>query len=573
MGAMSTGREKEGWRLTFEDDFDGEELDLTKWSRLPDGKRRDGYWSGQEAFLDGKGHLIIQTSERDGEYYSGALNTRGKFEQAYGYYEIRAQLPKEEGFWTAFWLMADGVGIVGNEGRDGTEIDIYESAYPKEDKIQHALHWDGYGEHHKSAGYAPYIPGIYEGFHTFALQWDEDEYIFYVDGEETWRTSAGGVSEVPSFLKVTAEVGTWAGDIRKAKLPAQLIVDYVRVYERIQDIVIESPARRATVAADEPVRIQVNPDIDMAEIRVIQNGVEIYAGSSIPDELALVGPVSADDGEDTLLVIVTDKDGQVWEKETEFQVSRAFLRLPDQQKKRVQGALAVESVVAMAADEHITCVTLSLHPIYDGKRSDAITLYEGRSGPGVVVLGTLDYDEGAYDLQLIVETDQGNISTDEQRIVIHNWDRLTEDFPPPASFFGAYFDRLKTTERSDGWSFASDNAEDFFGDEQRIVSSGERDEYLIWKQPRLRHFELVIYVKDETLLDFLDIATSTDLEDWHSVDYEAAVVDRSPAGWLQMSLGGEIEEGQETDYLRVTLRAHAGDMQLGSVELTGVAGN
>lgn len=225
--------DKPGWILTFEDHFDGDELDTSKWEHAPEWERHRGQWSNEEAFLDGEGHLIIQVSERDGKYYSGAVRTYGKFEQAYGYFEIRAKIPKEEGFWTAFWLFSEGVHQVGNEGKDGTEIDIFETPFARRgDYIQHALHWDGYGEHHKSAGKEVHVPGIYEGFHTFALEWNEDEYIFYIDGEETWRTSAGGVSEVPAYLKITAEVGDWAGKIENANLPAQLVVDYVKVYKR-----------------------------------------------------------------------------------------------------------------------------------------------------------------------------------------------------------------------------------------------------------------------------------------------------------------------------------------------------
>ncbi|GHI00394.1 glycoside hydrolase family 16 protein [Neobacillus kokaensis] len=226
--------EKKGWELSFLDNFEGDELDTSKWSHSPEWKRKDGYWSNDEAFLDGKGNLIIQISERDGNYYSGAVTTRGKFEQAYGYYEMRAKLPNDEGFWSAFWLMTDGAHTVGDEGRDGTEIDIVETpfAYKNNDTVVHALHWDGYGEDHKSAGAYPVVPGIYEGFHTFALDWNEKEYIFYIDGKETWRTDAGGVSRVPAFVQITAEVGTWGGNVKNANLPAQMVVDYVRVYEK-----------------------------------------------------------------------------------------------------------------------------------------------------------------------------------------------------------------------------------------------------------------------------------------------------------------------------------------------------
>ncbi|MFB9829914.1 family 16 glycosylhydrolase [Lederbergia wuyishanensis] len=229
-------KKKEGWKLTFSDNFEGEKLDPKKWAHAPEWTRHSGQWSDQEAFLDGNGHLIIQVSEKDGKYYSGAIRTKDIFEQAYGYYEIHAKLPKEEGFWTAFWLMSNSVHTVGNDGKDGTEIDIFETPFAKKgDYIQHALHWDGYEQNHKSAGEVAHIPGIYEGYHTFALEWNKDEYIFYIDDQETWRTSAGGVSQSPSYLKITAEVGDWAGNIKNANLPAQLEVDYVRVYERKKD--------------------------------------------------------------------------------------------------------------------------------------------------------------------------------------------------------------------------------------------------------------------------------------------------------------------------------------------------
>lgn len=111
-----------------------------------------------------------------------------------------------------------GVGKVGNEGRDGTEIDIMEKPW-LDDRINYALHWDGYGKDHKSKGTVVKVPGVMEGWHTFGLCWKADEYVFYVDGKETWRTNAGGVSQVPEYIKLSDEIGDWAGDIKKAELP------------------------------------------------------------------------------------------------------------------------------------------------------------------------------------------------------------------------------------------------------------------------------------------------------------------------------------------------------------------
>ena len=59
---------------------------------------------------------------------------------------------------------------------------------------QHALHWDGYGAEHQKASKSMTDWGLYDGnYHKFGMMWTPEEYIFYIDDIETWRTSAGGV--------------------------------------------------------------------------------------------------------------------------------------------------------------------------------------------------------------------------------------------------------------------------------------------------------------------------------------------------------------------------------------------
>ena len=183
--------------------------------------------------LDGQGHLVIRAMKDGDRYIDGCVRTRGRFEHAFGYYVARVQLQKQPGHWSAFWLYNACVGKIGNEGRDGTEIDIYEKPW-LDDRVQHALHWDGYGKEHKSVGHQTEVPGIMEGWHTFALWWKRDEYVFYIDGKETWRTRAGGVCQVPLYIKLSDEIGKWAGEIAKAKLPDAFLVDYVRVYDLVE---------------------------------------------------------------------------------------------------------------------------------------------------------------------------------------------------------------------------------------------------------------------------------------------------------------------------------------------------
>ena len=221
------------WNLVWQDEFSGEKLDGDKW-QLPDQRRRDAWWTPRAVEVDGEGHLVIKAFKEDGKYYDGCARTRNRFEKAFGYFTARIRLQKYPGHWTAFWMWDPKMGRIGHKGMDGTEIDIMEKPWMDE-RVQHTLHWDGYGKHHGSAGHVSKNPGIMDGWHTFSLLWTPDEYVFYVDGEEEWRTSAGGVCQVPLYLKLSDEIqfDSWAGDIRDSTVPDEFLTDYVRVYDLV----------------------------------------------------------------------------------------------------------------------------------------------------------------------------------------------------------------------------------------------------------------------------------------------------------------------------------------------------
>jgi beta-glucanase (GH16 family) len=221
------------WKLVWHDEFDGSTLDESKWETPPDGRRRDAWWMREAVSLDGKGHLVIRTFKKGDRYIDGCARTRGRFEHAFGYYVARIKLQKQPGHWSAFWLYNTSEGKIGNQGRDGSEIDIMEKPW-LDDRVNHAIHWDGYGKEHRSAGKVARVPNLMQGFHDYGLLWTPTEYVFYIDGKETWRTKAGGVCQVPLYIKLSDEVGDWAGDIKKVQLPDEFLVDYVRVYDLVE---------------------------------------------------------------------------------------------------------------------------------------------------------------------------------------------------------------------------------------------------------------------------------------------------------------------------------------------------
>jgi len=252
---------QEKWLLTWSDEFDGSGTpDPAKWDR-PEYNRRnndsgpDGWWLREDSYLNGKGQLVIRAKRinnknNDGDQYdysTGAVRSKGFFEQKFGRFEARCKLPTQPGWWVAFWLMSPTVGNVGDGGRDGTEIDIMEG-FGWTEHTQHAMHWDGYGDAHQSESHGFDWPGLLAGYHTFALEWFEDEYVFYVDSVETWRTTAGGVSQVPAYVKLTGELSTenwavskyWSNDPTRAVWPDSFLIDYFFKSVRIYPIFLDS---------------------------------------------------------------------------------------------------------------------------------------------------------------------------------------------------------------------------------------------------------------------------------------------------------------------------------------------
>ncbi len=233
------------YELTFFDDFLGTELDETKWSRSREQKRQDvnGWWDDDCSYLDGNGNLIL-TAEADpdeeGKYLAGAIWSRDKFEQARGYFECRVRLQQASGFWSAFWLYTSEQKNLGEGAVNGAEIDIYESNKVIGGQINHAIHYDGYGEHHRIVAQNTKYTNCYDWqYHTFSLLWTEKEYIWYIDGKEVWRLSEGdynfpGSCVKPCFLWLSNEFGTWAAPIDKNNLPDNVAFDYVKVYQKVE---------------------------------------------------------------------------------------------------------------------------------------------------------------------------------------------------------------------------------------------------------------------------------------------------------------------------------------------------
>ena len=226
--------------LLFEDSFDGPTLDSTKWAPCPDWVRQDGLsvWDSRLIRLNDEGQLVLRAEwdEAAGRVRAGAVRTMGLFSAGYGYYEASIRFPAVPGIWGAFWMMCGNVSGEGNGARDGVEIDIIETIANERGASNSALHWDGYAGAHQFLNSGEYGFDIYDGrFHTFGLDRTSEGYSFYVDGTLAWQVTDGSCSPCPEngYLKLTLESAAWAGcgtTACKLALPAEMQVDYVRVY-------------------------------------------------------------------------------------------------------------------------------------------------------------------------------------------------------------------------------------------------------------------------------------------------------------------------------------------------------
>ena len=240
-GLLAADPPSTDYHLVWADEFDGAQLDRSKWDYRNLGKRRKAVNVKEAVRLDGEGHLVITTSREGDAWHTGMIGTQGKFEAAFGYYECRVRFQDQPGHWSAFWLQTPTMGkILGDPKASGTEIDIFEYLVRYPDTHHINLHWDGYQKDHKSHGTQHKDAALPDGWHVIGLEWTPDAYAFFLDGKEVWRTDQA-VSHVQEYIILSMEVDSWGGDIREAKLPDRCTFDYVRVYQKKPEAAPKSP--------------------------------------------------------------------------------------------------------------------------------------------------------------------------------------------------------------------------------------------------------------------------------------------------------------------------------------------
>ncbi len=240
----------EEWNLVWRDEFQGEEVDQTKWSHLSSslqdqqqgncGENDQQEWNTFDNIEMNNGVLTMNAHRLDEPYDSGAncdflypwtgvvMNSSPGISFSYAYIETRSKLPVTHGMWTAFWTwQAPGANVQ-------KEIDVKE-------------YWSAWTqEQYLNATHGPNMPDVNTG--SSWVQWGDDNgpgewnvygadirpdgIHFYLNGEMVNRAE-GDLGENPQ-MNIIINLAVSRGNLAPPSHVnhAQKHVDYVRVWKR-----------------------------------------------------------------------------------------------------------------------------------------------------------------------------------------------------------------------------------------------------------------------------------------------------------------------------------------------------
>ncbi len=254
-----TASDKKNYKLTWGDDFDGNEIDQTKWdifygdrlcyAKGVNGKKTMRCREDKPNTFVKDGRLYICADQDEQHYYGGMLCTDGIMRYKYGFIEISTIHPKGLGFWTALWMNSAS----GKNGHFFAEIDVEECygnggnwaygntfAWPTKKGVEE-VKGRLVTSNNKIA--ARDDRGFWQDFHTFGFEWNEHKVTFTCDGfpyaiQDISRHPAEVEAlNMPFFLRLSMACGfdSRGGiteDPYEWENTNKFIVDYVNIYQK-----------------------------------------------------------------------------------------------------------------------------------------------------------------------------------------------------------------------------------------------------------------------------------------------------------------------------------------------------
>jgi len=230
-----------GMNLIWQDEFNGDELNLNYWTF-----EEGGNWFNNESqyyrkentvFVDG--HLVIEAKKEvfgGRQYTSSRMKTEGKFDFQYGRVDIRAALPRGKGIWPALWMLGANISSVGWPACG--ETDIMELIGHQPSTLYGTAHWSNAGQHASYGGHTELSSGTFnDAFHVFSIKWDQTKIQWLLDDQvyHVIDITPAELSEFrqPYFFIFNVAVGgDWPGyPDATTVFPQRMIVDYIRVFQ------------------------------------------------------------------------------------------------------------------------------------------------------------------------------------------------------------------------------------------------------------------------------------------------------------------------------------------------------
>uniref|UniRef100_UPI004056BFE4 glycoside hydrolase family 16 protein n=1 Tax=Acetatifactor sp. TaxID=1872090 RepID=UPI004056BFE4 len=261
-------RTEEGFVLVWNDEFDGDTLDTTKWDYQYGNGGEYGnpgwgnaewqyYLNREENVKVEDGKLIITAvyeSDKAMRYTSGRIRTitnNGEvlFATTYGRVEARIKMPVGEGLWPAFWMLPVDESIYGSWAASG-ELDIMEAKGRLPGQFSCAAHYGGEWPKNSYSGqeYVYHDGTTISDFHLYSMEWEPGEIRFYVDNEcyytlTDWFSMDSAEThyekpapfDIPFYIILNMAIGgnfDKEADAANAEYPAAMEVDFVRVYHK-----------------------------------------------------------------------------------------------------------------------------------------------------------------------------------------------------------------------------------------------------------------------------------------------------------------------------------------------------
>ncbi|WP_373494712.1 family 16 glycosylhydrolase [Aquiflexum sp.] len=244
----------DAWELVWSDEFDGTEIDQTKWTY----DFGNWGWGNNELqyYTDNRpenariedGVLVIEARKGDlgNKWTSARLTTRGNVAFLYGKIEFRAWVPRERGNWAAGWTLGNSY-IDEKDWPYSGEIDILESVgYEVDDEtgdgIAHAtVHTPAYYfKIGNQISNTKDVSKIAAKWHTYAVEWTPTEINILVDDvpyylyDKTANEKEWPFNIPQNIILNLAMGGGWGGaqGLDPNITSQKFLIDYVRVFQK-----------------------------------------------------------------------------------------------------------------------------------------------------------------------------------------------------------------------------------------------------------------------------------------------------------------------------------------------------